>query len=629
MLATAQRTGFDSSTMRRAATVERMQSNEPEPSESARSAAGPRVPGPRTLTQMLREWDDESLVMLLHLRPELAFPAPAAFSALAARATTRHAVVDALNALNAVELAVAEAASVVPTPFTVDDIVRWIGAQPAGQLAPQVDAAVAELRRRALVWGSDTALRPVRALVAALDADDAAGAGARQIPLAQPDLSAVPTQRSSLVDKAAAGSAFEFIRRLEVLVEHSDHQPVRLTRAGRLAVRDVRAIAQLLDVESALAQSLLEFAHAAGFVGLSADGLSEVVAPTSRFDEWRDAELADQWRALADTWLSRNLGSGTPEMKALLLAAYGDPADGRVLGPDDLRGWLAWHRPRQSSWARLIPAFVWQASALGVTGLGALASFALDPQAAGLAALLPERVDEVLLQADLTAIAPGPLRPDVAADFAAFADVESRGGATVFRFTRESLAQAIARGWTADDVVDTLRRSSRTPVPQPLEYLVRDLERPPADLAAPPNRAAAVRVGDGIRRGPHPVRRRARPPDDDDLAPGDLLDDALASEIVRTLRANDAAEVDAGDQGVYSESLGAAPLDTVREAIETQEVVWLGYVDRLGGRHEQTARLTSVDDGLVRGTVAGSNAPIAIPVSRIVAAHIIRAAASR
>ena len=277
-------------------TVERMQAN-----ESA----------PRTLTQMLREWDDDSLVRLLEFRAELAFPAPAAFGELAARATTRHAVLGALDSLDAVELAVAHAASVLPTPFSVADVVD-------------------QLRRLVLVWGSDTSLRPVRVLVSAVETDEPPATKARRPPLVPPDLADVPRQRPALVDKAAAGSAFEFLQRIEVLVEHSAHRPVRLTQAGRLAVRDVRALSQLLDVEPALAQAHLEFAHAAGFVGLSAHGLDEVVLPTDHFDEWRARDHAVQWRVLADAWLEHHLGSGSAEMKSLLVLAFGDPADGRV-----------------------------------------------------------------------------------------------------------------------------------------------------------------------------------------------------------------------------------------------------------------------------------------------------------
>ncbi|HEX5535084.1 MAG TPA: helicase-associated domain-containing protein, partial [Actinomycetales bacterium] len=120
---------------------------------------------------------------------------------------------------------------------------------------------------------------------------------------------------------------------------------------------------------------------------------------------------------------------------------------------------------------------------LGVTGLGALSSAGramLDPDAdtaAVLATLLPAEVTEVLLQADLTAVAPGPLAPELRSELALMADVESRGGATVYRFRDSSIRRALDAGRTADEVLEFLATHSRTPVPQPLEYLVKDAAR--------------------------------------------------------------------------------------------------------------------------------------------------------
>ena len=66
--------------------------------------------------------------------------------------------------------------------------------------------------------------------------------------------------------------------------------------------------------------------------------------------------------------------------------------------------------------------------------------------------LLPRPVDHVLLQADLTAVAPGPLEEALARDLATVARVESRGGATVYRFSPQSLRRALDAGRTPDDV---------------------------------------------------------------------------------------------------------------------------------------------------------------------------------
>ena len=94
-----------------------------------------------------------------------------------------------------------------------------------------------------------------------------------------------------------------------------------------------------------------------------------------------------------------------------------------------------------------------------------------------LAELLPQPLDHVLLQADLTAVAPGPLESDLARELALTADIESTGGATVFRFSDSSIRRALDSGRSAADLHTLLAARSRTPVPQPLTYLIDDVAR--------------------------------------------------------------------------------------------------------------------------------------------------------
>ncbi|MFG2579335.1 helicase C-terminal domain-containing protein [Streptomyces malaysiensis] len=146
--------------------------------------------------------------------------------------------------------------------------------------------------------------------------------------------------------------------------------------------------------------------------------------------------------------------------------------------------------------SRLARWTIAEAEMLGITGRAALSSHGRallerhpdEPPTAGsdtasahaarlLAPLLPEPLDHVLLQADLTAVAPGPLERPLAETLGVLADVESKGGATVYRFTPESVRRALDAGRTADDVHTFLAAHSRTPVPQPLSYLVDDVAR--------------------------------------------------------------------------------------------------------------------------------------------------------
>ena len=219
-----------------------------------------------------------------------------------------------------------------------------------------------------------------------------------------------------------------------------------------------------------------------------------------------------------------------PEVRRRVLDLLATLPEGAAPDPESLMARLRWERPlRGTSSAgrpedlrsRLAAWALSEAEMLGLTGRGALASPArallesapggrrsseadsgpadlssgdnarrLSPAghsaalaAAGiraarvLAPLLPEPLDHVLLQADLTAVAPGPLLRPLAELLSVAAEVESKGGATVYRFTPASVRRALDAGQTASDLHDFLKAHSRTPVPQPLSYLIDDVAR--------------------------------------------------------------------------------------------------------------------------------------------------------
>lgn len=118
------------------------------------------------------------------------------------------------------------------------------------------------------------------------------------------------------------------------------------------------------------------------------------------------------------------------------------------------------------------------AAAAAEAGTSAVELSAAARRAArALAPYLPDPLDHVLLQADLTAVAPGPLLRPLAELLSVAAEVESKGGATVYRFTPASVRRALDSGQSASDLHDSLKAHSRTPVPQPLAYLIDDVAR--------------------------------------------------------------------------------------------------------------------------------------------------------
>jgi hypothetical protein len=58
-----------------------------------------------------------------------------------------------------------------------------------------------------------------------------------------------------------------------------------------------------------------------------------------------------------------------------------------------------------------------------------------------------------------------------------FADIESRGGATVYRFSESSIRRGLDHGHSAEEIKTFLSKTSKTPIPQPLEYLIADVAK--------------------------------------------------------------------------------------------------------------------------------------------------------
>ncbi|MFJ7019849.1 helicase-associated domain-containing protein [Streptomyces sp. NPDC101117] len=278
-----------------------------------------------------------------------------------------------------------------------------------------------------------------------------------------------------------------------------------------------------------------------------------------------------------------------------------------------------------------------------------------------LAPLLPEPLDHVLLQADLTAVAPGPLRRPLADTLGVLADVESKGGATVYRFTPGSVRRALDAGRSASDLHAFLAQHSRTPVPQPLAYLIDDVARRHGQLRVgaasayvrcdddallneilADKRAAGLRLrrlaptvlaaqsdpatlleglramgfapaaesaeGDVLitRADAHrtPPRTAPEPVPDGPPAP----DATLLTAAIRAIRAGDLASTaprrpsgaaPAASGGELPRTTSAETLATMQAAVLTGEALWIGYVNAEGAASQRVIAPVRVEGGFV------------------------------
>lgn len=482
------------------------------------------------------------------------------------------------------------------------------------------------------------------------------------------------------IDQTAGQHAFTFVRRLTELLDSWAVSPPGVLRNGGLSVRDLSAAARFSNCEPEEIALIIELSYACGLVATDGE-IEESWLPTPAYDLWATRPIAEQWALIARTWLTTSRAPG--------LVGEKDSNDGRInalssiidrVGMQELRGLVLdvlaqhvsrevseadivaqidWLRPRQASpWrTTLIGWILREAEWLGVTGLAALsgpgraliesAAEANEKKsakgqvpaalAASIEPFLPTPVDHVLLQADLTAIAPGPLEHSVARQFALMANVESTGGATVYRFTDESIRRGLDAGSSTSDLLSYLEKHSRTPIPQPLTYLIEDVSR----------RHGAVRVGNAtsyirsddetaltamladrkcaglglVRIAPTVVIARApideviaalrasglapmpeladgtivvRRPDERRTpprsAPPRLAGDSpatgqgLIAAAVKALRAGERAvsvvDTDSGERVPRLDS--TTTLNLVREAVQVQQQLWIGFADTGG-----------------------------------------------
>jgi hypothetical protein len=512
-----------------------------------------------------------------------------------------------------------------------------------------------------------------------------------------------PRQQQLTIDRTSGQSAFTFVRWVEDLLEQWSVAPPNELRSGGLSVRDLSTAATLIDTDEQTAALVIELAYAAGL--LSSDEEEKPAwLPTPGYDLWLTLSVAERWATLVTTWLrmpripaligQRDEREGrinalssaierpdAPDVRRLALEVVASAPAGASVSVDDIRADLEWKRPRRTTRVRdlVISSTVAEAELLGVTGLGALSSagrLLLDPTiepkpgrtrrtAPATTALsesiephLPTPLDHVLLQADLTVVAPGPLESALAREIALLADIESTGGATVYRLSADSLRRAFDAGRTAHDVLTFLQSRSRTPVPQPLTYLIDDVARRHGvvrvgsaqsyvrcdddtaisailvdkkaaslrpfrlapgvlalqvsiDEALPVLRslglAPAAEAPDGtvvIRRPDSrrsPARHRVLPVTTEPSAPDQLL----VTAAVKALRAGDRIATGSG-RTARPERLGRIPTSTpadtmaaVRAAIEQQNSLWIGYADTDGRATERIIDPIDINRGFL------------------------------
>jgi len=461
----------------------------------------------RSLADDLRLRTDDELRALITARPDLIRPVPGDITALAAAATSGVSVSRALEDLGAPELHVLAVAARLAgeAPVGADQI-----AEAAIETLPDAGAARAyaeHLRAIGLLWGPLDALRTITAIreLSLGNALDAAVTWPRPQLRASAQTSSAFTP--AFVDEQAGLAAVVAVAHARETLDACAVDWPAVLRAGGMSIRDFGALAKHLGSTPGETAFWVELSAAAGLLASDENPTSTDPAawvPTEAYDTWLAKSNAQRWIALITAWLdlpripSRADGKtpilhsdddrkAIPRMRAAALAALAELEPGMVVDAASLKEVLADRHPRRSGPLQdaVVDAVLHEGALLGALGAGSLGSAmrvlitggSTKDAEKSMAASMPAEVDHVFLQGDLTMIAPGPLVASLAKPLRVLADVESRGHATVYRLSPESIRRAIDSGWTPEAITDLLREASATPLPQSLEYLIIDAAR--------------------------------------------------------------------------------------------------------------------------------------------------------
>ena len=302
------------------------------------------------------------------------------------------------------------------------------------------------------------------------------------------------------IDRAAIANISNVLRWCEELLNFWGETAPTALRAGGVGVRDLKDVAQHLGVTEGCAAFVAELCYLSGLVAIDAD---ETIAPTNSFDIWLTQDFETKWRNIVSLWLITSRVSGLVGRSDQKFSALGPELDrvsaanirNRVL--DELRSnielspslpsfiermkWLAPLRRGANLRDDLVKWTLEECEWLGITGLGALSTFGAEliegEDDLGVNEAMPKPIDFITIQSDQTAIAPGPLQHELAVEMSQMADIESRGAATVYRFSESSIRRGLDHGKSSAEIIKFLTKISKSALPQPLEYMITDTAR--------------------------------------------------------------------------------------------------------------------------------------------------------
>jgi hypothetical protein len=272
------------------------------------------------------------------------------------------------------------------------------------------------------------------------------------------------------IDRDCGIAIFETMQAMTELVFYLEQHFVREVGRGNVGLPDLKRLASRVNKPVDYAREVFEFGRLAQVTEL-VEGRWQLGASAQM---WIDATPIERWTHLAQVWRA-SIGDAAC---ADLLAALGESSESSL---DDLL--IQLYPLADSAISANIKRTVERGNLIGITDSGLLSSWAvdvlkgqLDECIAKIADRMPAPLDRLIVQADLTLIAPGPLTTATEIRIREFAECETIGFASTYRINALSITLGMENGLAADDIRELLVELSGKELPQPVEYLIRESE---------------------------------------------------------------------------------------------------------------------------------------------------------